>query len=346
MLLDTITNIEIQDKSITIELVGLVGFEINSEDLGNKINEAKSNGIENIKIILESPGGNMAQGLAIYSILKNSGLKIESYLRGANASASTLIASSANVEDIHMDVTGLYLIHKPMSEAQGNENDFEQTKNSLKKWENSLRKIYQNLGVANETLDDLLSRNNGHGEWLNFEEAQSLGFVGKAWETEPVYNYNNQEIFKINNLLTPKKNNMEENKVVEEKTILEKIKNLVTSEKKEEVANEVEEQLAQVFERLDSLEAEVATLKAEHAEMMNGMYKEEEEEEENKVEKEEEEVTNEVSELEALKAEFENFKNEVAKKEAVVKPKEVTNVVSANAPTWKKLLTAHKSALK
>lgn len=339
MLLDNITNIKVEDKSITIELVGIVGFEIDSENLANQINEAKANGVENVKIILESPGGNMAQGLSIYSILKNSGLKVESYLRGANASASTLIASAANKENIYMDETGLYLIHKPMMYSEGNENDFENSKNSLKKWENSLRKIYQNLGVANETLDDLLNRNNGHGEWLNFEEAQELGFVGQAWQTEAVFNFD-KEFFNKHNLITPKNKDMEENKeVVEEKSLLTKIWNKLNAEPKQEIEEEEmvetaknmlsdEEKTSIVAELMQIIEPRLVAL--EEALNPDENVEEEEEEVENK---ENDEKYN------ALLNEFKNLKKEISNG----KPEKTNKVENLeDAPFWKQRINGIK----
>ncbi len=342
MLLDRITNIDIDKESITIELVGVVGFEINSEDLANKINEAKSNGIKNVKVILESPGGDMGQGLAIYSILKNSGLKVESYLRGANASASTLIASSANKENIYMDGTGLYLIHKPMTVSQGNEQDLEQSKNSLKKWENSARKIYENLGVSNKVIEDLMNRNSGHGEWLTFEEAKEYGFVSNEWVTESVYNYDNEKIFTINNLITPKKISMEDTKkevANEEKSLLTKIWDKINSEpetkkpveNKTDVKNELtdEEKTSVVDEVMQILEPRLVALEEAMAEMKPAEEMEEEEVED----KEEDEKYN------NLLAEFKNLKKEISG--AKVENKKTT--FDPNAPRWKQILNAHKN---
>jgi ATP-dependent protease ClpP protease subunit/polyhydroxyalkanoate synthesis regulator phasin len=332
-MVETFTNIATENNELTIELVGVVGFEINSEELANKINEAKSKGVESVKVILESPGGDMAQGLAIYSILKNSGLKVKSYLRGANASASTLIASAANVEDIYMDGTGLYLIHKPMSYAEGNAVDMEKSKNFLDKWELSAKKIYKNLGVAEETINNLMERNGGHGEWLSFEEAKEYGFVGNEWQTIPVLNYTQ---FNITN---SKKIDMAENieKTSEDKTLLEKIWNKLSSTP--EVKNELsdEEKTSVVSELMQIIEPRLAELEAKLAEMMpveNNEYEEK---------KEEEEVEMNASEA-PKNAEIEELKNTINNlAKAIAEPKDKATVTNKATKPWERIYNAHKT---
>ena len=136
-------NVKKKDKVADIEIFGDIGYNVwadNFEDYQKNTSEVKAKEIkalqeldvEVINLTMESLGGDVSHALAIYSLLKNSGATINTYYRGANASASTIIGSAASsVNHIFMDNTGLFLVHKVMSYAEGNENDMQDAINEI-----------------------------------------------------------------------------------------------------------------------------------------------------------------------------------------------------------------------
>jgi ATP-dependent protease ClpP protease subunit len=342
-------NLAVTDDIATLEISGEIGYNVwadtyedykknTSENIKAELNAIQNISQKKIKVVLESLGGDLSHALAIRSLLVNSGSEIEVYLRGANASSSTIIATaSKNVANVHMDSTGLYLIHKPMSGQFGNSNDMEQMKKDLDKWEQSIRIAYKEMGVTDEVLNDLMERNGGHGEWLTYDEAVAYGFVGNKWETRKAQNYS-KEIFENKNLLVPKnlitiKNTQMEN---ESKTLLEKIWNKLSTEKVEAQSNEStpknevtpEEKTAIVNEVMQILEPRIIALEEAIAQMMP----EEAPAENMEKEEEEEEVLN------TLKAEIK------ALKEGIANSKETTKVVdNSKLPRWKQIQNIHNS---
>jgi ATP-dependent Clp protease, protease subunit len=287
-------NVKKKDNVANIEIFGDIGynsFADNSVDYLKNTSEVKAKEIkalqeldvEVINLTMESLGGDVSHALAIYSLLKNSGATINTYYRGANASASTIIGSAAtSVDHIYMDNTGLFLVHKVMSYAEGNENDLKDAIDNMNKWQVSLKQSYLNLGVKEEVINDLMERNGGHGEWLTFEEAKEYGFVGNEWETKKVTNYSkdifvNKGILVPNNLNNQNQVKMEETTpevVTEDKTLLQKIWNKLSNDSEEpktevvvknaitpEEITDVISEVMQILEpRLAALEEAIASM--------------------------------------------------------------------------------------
>jgi ATP-dependent Clp protease protease subunit len=354
-------NISITNKApneVTLEIVGDIGYNYwadtyedykknTSENMATELKAIASMKADVINVVLESLGGDLSHALSIHSLLKNSKAKIKTYLRGANASSSTIIASSAtSADDVYMDSSGLYLIHKPMTGAYGNANDFEQMVNDLKQWQKALENAYINLGVKQEVLSDLMERNGGHGEWLTFEDAKNYGFVGNEWKTNKVVNYS-QQLFKNHNLLTPKKIEMDN----KEKSLFKKFIDFVNKEEEEEdkdkdkVTNEAT--MEEVLAENEALKAKVAELEALLQEASTAIEEAVEVVEEEVTEVVEEEILNKIKSLKnstsKLKTENKTLKTEL-KNLSDPKPKAEsrTEKVDANAPLWKKIHNAHK----
>ena len=356
-------NIKKTDNVADIEIFGDIGYNVwadtyeeykanTSEQKAEEIKALQNLGVDVINVTLESLGGDVSHALAIYSLLKNSGATINTYYRGVNASASTIIGSAAtSVKNIYMDNTGLFLVHKVMSYVEGNENDMQDMINDLEKWQGAINQVYLNMGVEKEVIAELMERNGGHGEYLNFKEAKKYGFVGKEWETKKVANYSRDTFVEkellVPNFINQKEEKMEEttpNVVTEEKTLLQKIWNKISNESEtptidNEVENEVtpEEQTAIVDEVMQILEPRIVALEEAMAELMP---KEEEAEEEPMEEEMVEDKKENLSEV--IKNEIaEAFKNFVEPT-----PTKSNKTNSVNEPTWKQHLNNFQNFIK
>jgi ATP-dependent protease ClpP protease subunit len=354
-------NIKKTDNVADIEIFGDIGYNVwadtyeeykanTSEQKAEEIKALQNLGVDVINVTLESLGGDVSHALAIYSLLKNSGATINTYYRGVNASASTIIGSAAtSVKNIYMDNTGLFLVHKVMSYVEGNENDMQDMINDLEKWQGAINQVYLNLGVEKEVIAELMERNGGHGEYLNFKEAKKYGFVGKEWETKKVANYS-RDTFVEKELLVPNFINQKEEKmeettpvVTEEKTLLQKIWNKISNETEPTAENEVdnevtpEEQTDIVDEVMQILEPRIVALEEAMAELMP---KEEEAEEQPMEEEMVEDKKENLSEV--IKNEIaEAFKNFVEPT-----PTKSNKTNSVNEPTWKQHLNNFQNFIK
>ena len=72
---------------------------------------------EKINLHIDSGGGSVYEGYAIYNLLKNSGKSIDAHIISYCGSIATMIALSA--DNIYMNEHGRFMIHNPSTQVQG-----------------------------------------------------------------------------------------------------------------------------------------------------------------------------------------------------------------------------------
>lgn len=337
--MNAVLNLSKNNDVANISIVGDIGNEVNNSIEFKKIlTQLREEQTKTLNIEINSFGGSLFEALSIYTLLKQFDGVLNIFLLGVNASSATIIASAAKVENIKMDISGLYLIHKPMLEAYGNENDLEDAKNHLGKTKKSIENVYLNLGVKQEVINDLMERNGGHGEWLTYNEAKEYGFVGGEWEAKNVSNYK-EEDFKNKGYLVPKNiSSQKSNKMgineEEKKGLFAEFFNIIKGEKEKETLSNVKNELQVKNDALEDAMAENEALKAKVAELeakIAELETTEEVVEEEVVENTQEQIiTNKVNEIviEKLKGLVEPITNSAKKVTA-----------NENEPFWKKHLS-------
>lgn len=122
-----------------------------------------------IDIYINSGGGSVFAGLAIYNQLKRyNGFKTV-YVDGIAASISSVIALAG--DRIVIPKNALFMIHKPWSSTWGNANDLRKMADSLDACEESILAVYkENLkeGVDIETIKEMVNNET----WLTGEQAE------------------------------------------------------------------------------------------------------------------------------------------------------------------------------
>src|SRR6478609_1263538 len=84
-----------------------------------------------IKILLNSPGGDAFEGLAIQSLLRRHGARIEVEVVGLAASAASIIAMAG--DEISMHEGSLMMVHQPWTWSVGDASDMRATADFLDK---------------------------------------------------------------------------------------------------------------------------------------------------------------------------------------------------------------------
>lgn len=185
------------DKAI-IEIYGTIGGydwdtdkRINTiQVLQSELNKLKDLKVSKIDVLINSYGGDVNHGLAIYDALKDHGAEVTTYINGMCASAATIIFCAGSIRKISKNA--LFLIHKCMSSAYGNENELTAELEAQKRVNERMVSIYvENSTAKEEDVIALMSANNGNGKWINPTEVATMGFA-------EVYNDNTKAAFKMN----------------------------------------------------------------------------------------------------------------------------------------------------
>ena len=151
--------------------------DIDPNDMKNELDELQKNGVKDLNIYINSPGGSVFASSTIVSMLKrfrtNSGAKIHSYIDGLCASAATYLCMVA--DDINIYQNSIMMIHKPMSFAWGNTNDFQKEIDTLNTIENEMMvPMYLSKSTKNE---EELKRLINDETWFSGNESDVL-FIG------------------------------------------------------------------------------------------------------------------------------------------------------------------------
>lgn len=125
-------------------------------------------GLDELNIYINSPGGSVFAGQAIYNMLNRNKAKKNVYVDGVAASMASVIAMVGDT--LHIPSNAFLMIHKPLTIAIGNATDFRKIADDLDTMESGLVNIYEeNLkdGVEITTIKDLMEKET----WLTGEEA-------------------------------------------------------------------------------------------------------------------------------------------------------------------------------
>lgn len=128
--------------------------------------------VKEITVRVNSPGGDVFDGVTIYNRLKQHSANVTVYIDGLAASIASIVALAGN-EVIASEGT-LMMIHKPMAGIHGNANEMEEMITLLDEVEEQLVSIYRRkTNMDRSEIKALLSKET----WMNAEEAKEMGFV-------------------------------------------------------------------------------------------------------------------------------------------------------------------------
>lgn len=172
-----ITN-EVIDDTLIITLSGNVGepywYDDDEEDFINakRVKSLVENSNKDIVIKLNSPGGDVFDGIEVYNYLKNLDNHITIEVTALAASAASIIAMAG--DEILMCTGSQMMMHQASTITWGNKDDHYKSINALETIDDSIVSIYADrTGIEREILSEWLS-----GEkWFTAEEAVAKGLA-------------------------------------------------------------------------------------------------------------------------------------------------------------------------
>lgn len=134
-----------------------------------------------LTVRINSPGGNVTDGTAIYNALKRHTGGVDVYIDGLAASMASVIAMAG--ETVTMSEGSLMMIHNPHSSVRGDEHDMRKAADVLSKHKASLLQAYTTkTGKDADEISSLMDEET----WMTANEAYDLGFADAVTEEEPV----------------------------------------------------------------------------------------------------------------------------------------------------------------
>jgi ATP-dependent Clp protease protease subunit len=147
-------------------------FSDSMKDLGN---------VTALDIYINSPGGSVFDGIAIYNQIKRfSGEKVV-HIDGIAASIASVIAMAG--DEVRIAANGMIMIHDPWGMAVGTAGEMRKYADSLDKVRETLLSTYvARTGRSEKEVSDWMSAET----WMNAEESVKFGFATQKTEEKAI----------------------------------------------------------------------------------------------------------------------------------------------------------------
>lgn len=135
---------------------------------------------KDISLYINSPGGSVTAGMAIYDTMQFIKPDIMTIVMGQAASMGSLLASAGAKGKRYILPNARHMIHQPLGGASGQATDVEIQARELLRWKKVLTDIYvTHTGKSYETLRADMERDN----FMTAEEAVTYGLADKVITT-------------------------------------------------------------------------------------------------------------------------------------------------------------------
>ena len=154
-----------------IRLFGTVGEDFTSRGVADQVAALSD---DDLLVRINSGGGNLFEGLAIYSILQRHG-NVTIDVEAAALSSAAVIAMAGR--RIRMAGGALLMVHSPMHMVGGRISDHESSIEMLRRGETSTVDIFaRRTGISNQRIRQMLEAET----WMNATEAVKLRFADEV----------------------------------------------------------------------------------------------------------------------------------------------------------------------
>lgn len=195
------------------------GDEVTPTEIKELLDSAEG---RDLKIYINSPGGDAFAGIAIHNMLSRYSGKKEVFIEGLAASAASIIAMAGDI--INIPKNAFLMIHRASTITYGNINDIKETLNLLEKMDNTIAETYTLHSVNDTTKEKFLELMDAE-TWLNGIEAKEYFNVTVTENIKMVASCNNSEIWErykhLPNSIKDSIQNIKNEKNIKEKKELE-----------------------------------------------------------------------------------------------------------------------------
>ena len=151
-----------------ILIYGKIGLTVNAQIVSSQLADFKGD----VTIKINSPGGEVFEGYAIYNAIQEYEGKVTIHIDGVAASMASVIALAG--DEVIMAKNAMYMIHNPSSGTQGDSNEHKKKAELLDTIKDLLIDAYHDkTGIKKSKLSKMLDKET----WLTSDKALKLGFI-------------------------------------------------------------------------------------------------------------------------------------------------------------------------
>lgn len=187
---------QLTDESVDLFIMGDIveknywneESDVGAYDFSKELQEHKG---KNLNVHINSNGGDVKEGLAIYNLLKQHDGYVTTYCDGFACSIASVVFMAGKHRV--MPSTSLLMIHNAWSYAYGDANDFRKLADDLDKaTEPSIQAYVNASNLSRETIKALMDNET----WITSDEALEWGFATEVTTTEAKQSLHDQYLVK------------------------------------------------------------------------------------------------------------------------------------------------------
>ena len=144
------------------------GYDVNAKQF---VDELKEINAETINLRINSPGGSVIDGNAMFNALQRHPAKVVTHIDGLAASMASVIAMAG--DEVHMADNALLMIHNPWTMSIGDADELRADADLLDKMSASILSAYGRSQYEDGEIKDLMDAET----WFTAQEAFDAGFV-------------------------------------------------------------------------------------------------------------------------------------------------------------------------
>ncbi|MBN8668764.1 MAG: ATP-dependent Clp protease proteolytic subunit [Chitinophagales bacterium] len=155
-------------------------YDVSASSFVRDLRELEKN-YKQIDVRINSGGGNVFDGFAIYNALKNSSSQIETFVDGVAASMASVIALAG--KKVHMSKVARIMTHQPSTGGYGTSDELRKNAELLDAMEKTVCAVYaEKTGKTTEECKTIFL--NGKDNWFTAEEALKNGLIDSIYDME------------------------------------------------------------------------------------------------------------------------------------------------------------------
>jgi ATP-dependent Clp protease protease subunit len=162
------------DKKATISILSEIGgFGVTAQHFKDSLDQL--DGVDEITISIDSVGGDVTTGFAIYNMLNRHPAHKVGRVEGLAASMASVILMAA--DEVEMPENAMLMIHNPWGSVQGEADTMQSFADALRVMQENIATAYQKrTGLKAKQIADMMNKET----WLSAKEAVKLGFADRV----------------------------------------------------------------------------------------------------------------------------------------------------------------------
>jgi ATP-dependent Clp endopeptidase proteolytic subunit ClpP len=155
---------------------------VNAKGVAQEIKELEKT-CSKINVRINSGGGSVFEGIAIFNVIRNSKCEIDTYIDGIAASMGSVIAIAG--KKVYMSKYARLMTHKPSGGAWGTALELRKAADAIDDCESIASDIYAaRTGLSKAQVAEKFL--NGTDVYFNAEAAKKAGLIDDIYDGEPV----------------------------------------------------------------------------------------------------------------------------------------------------------------